>query len=88
MSKAVSVRWVREKDGALYEHRSRVLAVIECPRCGADVDCDAETEEWHLKRSRWHHTTYGPPTGECCGLLLVDMWDGARAYELPAEAGR
>ena len=61
-----------------------------CPRCGQDVECEAETEEWVLKRSRWHHNLYGPAEGVCCGLLLFDYYDGARAIELepaPAEKG-
>ena len=78
----VVVTWKREKDG-LYEHRHRILAVIECPRCGSDVECWADTEGWTFRRGKWCHETYGPGEGECCGLLLVDMWDGARAFELP-----
>lgn len=72
----VSIRWLRE-NGELYEHRRRVVAIVECPRCGADVECIGETEEWHLKRSRWHHTVYGPGTGECCDQIIVDTYDGA-----------
>lgn len=84
---AVSIRWVREKDG-LYEQRRKVVAVVECPRCGADVDLKGETEEWHLKSNRWHHTCYGPGQGEHCGLLLVDTFEGAFAYKLPVEVRR
>lgn len=79
--KAIEIAWERH-DGEMYECRRRVLAVIECPRCGQDVECEAETEAWEQRRGKWHHQHYGPSQGVCCGLLLVDMWDGARAFSL------
>jgi hypothetical protein len=74
--------WCEEGED-LIEYRWEVLAVVECPECGNDVDLEAETDEWTQgEDGRWYHEGYGPPTGVCCGLLLVDNFDGPEAYYL------
>ena len=84
----MSKRWYTTDERGRWEHREVVLAVIECPKCGAEVECSADTVAWQARRpGEWKHIEYGPPTGECCGLLLVDNMGEAQAYELPEPVG-
>lgn len=74
---------LRHEPTGIYEVRRTVTAMVECPRCGVSVNCEAETEDWTEVTSRepdgpekhWRHAGYGPGTGECCGQILVVSWD-------------
>ena len=67
-----------------HEHRERLSAITDCPRCGKRVELWEETNEWHKDANgNWVHSQYsGCATGECCGLLFADDWDGCRAFYL------
>ncbi len=70
-----------------YEQRERLDAIAECPKCGRDVLMWAETEE-HVYRGwdgKWIHSEYGPPTGFCCGLLILDNFGRCESYDLRAK---
>lgn len=77
--------WTEDKDG-LWEHRERLSTIAQCPRCGCDVECLADTDGWKAAAgSRVHrHTSYGPDMGECCDLLLADtdFEGGFAAFDL------
>lgn len=80
--------WTEDKDG-LWEHRERLGTIAECPKCGRDVECLADTDQWTEQKegSRiWRHDGYGPDMGECCGLLLAetDPAGGFGVFEVPA----
>ncbi len=76
------VTWT--EDG--HEHRSRLDAQADCPGCGAEIECWADTEAWvEGKDGRWHHHEYGGAMGFCdaCDLLIADcLSDGFRAIKL------
>jgi hypothetical protein len=82
--------WLRTREG-IFEHRERVLAVVECPSCGLEQALSAETVTWKEKvpgSQVWRHTGYGPALGECCGQLLADWWEGSFAFRLPGGSAR
>lgn len=79
------IEWRHEQDGE-WEYRFEVVAVVECDRCGKDVDLEAETDGWTEEEEgsgRFVHDSYGPALGVCCGLLYADWWEGTFAYVLP-----
>jgi hypothetical protein len=80
----VSVTW--DADG--YERRERVEAIAECPTCGRDVELVADTEAWQFRGGRWRHTEYGPATGECCDLVIVDSFDRCIVLDFTRRARR
>ena len=91
LGQLLTLEWVQEIGEHAKERRERIEAIAECPRCGKDVACVAETDGWVQERSadgrlRWHHESYGPAVGECCGLLIADWWEGTFAYEFPEPA--
>lgn len=67
-----------------HERRERVDAIAECPTCGKEVELLADTEEWRQGEDhRWHHSEYaGCAMGECCGMVLIDTYDGAFVLNL------
>ena len=79
-----------EDDGNLWEHREIIAAICECPTCGREVECLADTDCWTETGEGtrvWRHNGYGPAMGECCGLLLADSGPGLpmRAYEVKSR---
>lgn len=83
----MSEEWAWEKthlDAEKYERREACFALVECPRCGVDLELVAETESWTKddEAGVWLHESYGPAMGVCCGTLFVDSWDGMSAYKL------
>jgi hypothetical protein len=68
------------------ERRERLDAIALCPKCGADVLCWADTEEWtEGDDGRWHHSGYGGAMGVCekCNLLIADcLADGFQVFDL------
>ena len=83
-----------EDAGGLWEHRERLGSVAVCPKCGQEVDCLADTDQWtedeHCPHI-WRHDGYGPDMGECCDLLLAetDFEGGFAAFDLrPIEERR
>jgi hypothetical protein len=82
-------KWERDDEGVLRERRHEAVATVVCERCGADLDLVAETEGWvRDDEGRWAHESFGPGTGECCGLLYADWFDGCHVYDLgEAEGG-
>jgi hypothetical protein len=78
------IEWRDDEDGEHWEHRTEVASVLECPRCHGDVQCEAETDNWTMDDKdprRWNHDAYGPATGFCCGLTLVDWWGGTFVFD-------
>lgn len=69
------------------EVRTKPSAVTQCPKCGKKVTLIEETEEWTQRRDgSWRHFSYGPGTGECCGLaFLDDPWEGLKVFCLEAK---
>ncbi len=68
-----------------YERRERLDAIADCPRCGKEVECWAETEEWTQNGDEWRHSEYGGAMGTCedCGLLIADtISDGFQVFDL------
>lgn len=74
-----------DKDG--YERRRKVTAICECPTCGNEVSMWSETEEWHQQPDgRWHHSHYDAcSTGECCGQVIIDTWEGCFVMKFDKE---
>lgn len=70
--------WRWWEDGQ--ETRQQIQSIAECPECGKDVDCIAETE---ARTEAGEHIAYGTPQGVCCGHLIVDGFDGAEVFKLP-----
>lgn len=72
-------------DDTAHERRRQVTAICECPTCGEEVAMWSETEEWCKgKDGRWNHLNYdGCSTGECCGKVLIDTFDGSYVLEIP-----
>lgn len=79
-----TVAWVTTPNGETREQRTEVQAELGCTRCGSVVELEAETDCWTLdeKDGRWHHESYGPAHGVCCGLLYAYWWDGPHVYDL------
>ena len=68
------------------ETRHRIEAVAECPKCGGKVYLISETDERVRGRGGiMRHFGYGPATGACCGLLIVDMPYGCDTYVLEEQ---
>lgn len=79
--------WEWEKDHGFNDkgrqRKEACLAITECPKCGQLVELVAETEEWVRQRGKWVHSEYGPATGWCCNLAIIDSFDGCFALEFP-----
>lgn len=59
------------------------LGVCDCPVCGRELFLVADTEcRTEGEGGRWEHDGYGPAEAVCCGLLVVDSWDGCSVYRL------
>lgn len=75
-----------------YERCRRLEAVAECPRCGSQVECWSETEEWHETHyGKWIHSQYGGAQGICeaCHVLIADcLGDGFRCFDLAISEKR
>lgn len=67
-----------------FPYKECCMGIAECPKCGKDVPLIAETESWveDEKTGAPLHDGYGPSQGVCCGVLIVDSWDGTQAYDL------
>ena len=72
-----------------YERRERLDAIADCPRCGQEVECWAETDEWRRhgngSSGLWVHSEYGGAMGVCetCNLLIAEFPDGRmKAFDL------
>lgn len=59
-----------------YERYERLDAIAECPICGEDVECWADTDSWTMIKGQWRHSEYGGAHGGCCGLAFCSMPDG------------
>lgn len=79
-----SIAW----DDQGYEHRTEVVGIVECVVCGNDVEIESETMAWEEgEDGRWHHLDDGGlATGQCCGKLYADWWEGTHVYDM--EAGK
>jgi hypothetical protein len=76
----------RNYDADGFERRRTVMGEAECPKCGKPVPLEADTDCWRQgDGGRWDHAGYGPACGVCCGLLVVDSWDGCDVYDLTSE---
>jgi hypothetical protein len=75
-------------DASGHERLERLDAIADCPRCGDEVECWADTEAWTKERDgRWHHSEYGGALGTCgrCNLLIADcLSDGFQVFQLEA----
>ena len=81
-------KWVPHDDGDLREERHEVVATVECSRCGSTVELEAETEGWTKgDDGLWHHESFGPGQGVCCGLLYADWFDGTHVFDMEADRG-
>jgi hypothetical protein len=82
-----------------YERRERLDAIAECPKCGAEIECWADTEEWTRDydisdptvpaKGYWIHSQYGGAQGVCeaCRILIADcLSDGFRCFNLREDA--
>lgn len=75
-------------DASGHENRRRLDAIAECPRCGKEVECWADTEEWIKVGKQWRHSQYGGAIGVCeeCHLLVADCLDRYRVFDLAGSA--
>lgn len=87
----MSEAWAWEKDFGFdetgHQRKEACLAVAWCPKCGEEVECVAETEAWHREGDRWVHAEYGPATGWCCGLAIIDSFEGCIVLDLTEVDG-
>lgn len=74
-------------DDTGHERRRRMDCVVECPTCGAEVYLWSETDEWVESKGKWrHHGFDAMSTGECCGKVIMDWWEGTFVLD-PNEMG-
>lgn len=73
-------------DAEGYERREALHAISECPQCGNEIECWAETDQWtEGDDGKWHHSGYGGAHGVCetCSVLVADcLSDGFQAFDL------
>ncbi len=75
-------------DAEGYERCERLEALAECPKCGKEVECWADTEAWLKKGGKWFHSEYGGAQGVCekCHLLIADcLSDGFLTFNVGPE---
>lgn len=65
-------------DAKHYQRLERLEAIADCPKCGKEVECWSDTEEWHQGGIGWIHAEFGGAMGICedCGLLIAEQPDG------------
>lgn len=77
-------------DAKRYQRLERLDAIADCPRCGKEVECWSDTEEWVEDARlpcprRWLHSEFGGAMGVCedCHLLIADcLSNGFKVFKL------